>query len=88
MIYKSSSSALINAVNYLNFRSGGSKLETLHASLLKIALCHCNFSKNFTISANSDIGKSILIAASDEKFISKIFLNGSFSKTPAKIHLR
>ena len=36
---------------------------------------------------NSDFEKSIKMAASGDNFILKIFLNGSLSKTAAKIYL-
>ena len=65
-----------------NFCSSGSKLENVHASLLKIALRHSNFSKNFTIS-----GEQQMMAVSDGNFFSEILLNGCFSKTAAKIYL-
>ena len=56
MIYKSNCSAFITAVmKYLNFHSSGSKLESVTCKFtqiyMQIALRHCSFSKNFTISA-------------------------------------
>ena len=52
VFHKSSCSALIKAVmKHLNLISSGSKLKALHASLLRIALRHSYFLKNFTISA-------------------------------------
>ena len=76
MIYESSCSALINAVmKDLNFHNSGSNLESVHASFLKVALHHSNFSNKVP---NSDIEKRILMAASDGNFISEIFLNWCF----------
>ena len=59
VIYKSSCSALVNAVmKYLNFHTSGLKLEReLHSILLKVALHHSNFSNNFTIRAKQRYGK-------------------------------
>ena len=52
VVYMSSCSAFINAVmKYLNSAAVVQSSRTLHAHLLKIALLHCNFSKNFTITA-------------------------------------
>ena len=43
---------------------------------------------NFSMKVqNSDIKKYIKIAASRDKFLLEIFLNGCFSKTAAKIYL-
>ena len=82
MIYKSNCSALINAVmKYLNFRSSGSKLESVLHSVTVI------FQRISLEGLNSDTEKCFLMAASDGNFILEIFLNGCFSKTATKIYL-
>ena len=67
--------------NIYTFAAMVQSWSAFHANLLKIALCHRYLSKNFSIE------KCIFMAASEDNFISKIFLNGCFSRTPANIYL-
>ena len=57
---RSCCSALINAVVKYLSRSSGSKLGVLHGNLLKIALRHRYFSKNFTAVAKQRYWKMYL----------------------------
>ena len=59
--------------------------EALHANLLKIVLPTGIFQRISPQVQNSNIEKGILMAASENNFILKIFLNGCFSWTAAKI---
>ena len=74
-------SALINAVMKYDFSAAVvQSWRVLHRNLLKIALHHSCFSKNFSELQNSDIEKCLLMAASEDEFILEIFLHGCFSK--------
>ena len=82
VFYKSSCSSLINTVmKYLNFRSNGSKLESVIWKFTK------NRTPSQVFSKNSYIENCLSMAASEEKIIMEIFLNGCFSKTAAKTYL-
>ena len=86
--YKSSCSALINAVmKYLNFHSSGSELKSrFYSGLLKIALHHKIFSENFTISAKQWYWKVHPDGCFWWQLIPEIFLNDSFSETAVEIY--
>ena len=86
VIYKSSCSAIINAVmKYLNFRSSGSKLESVTCKFTKICTPSQYFFKEFHYNCRTVV-LNILMAASEDNIIFEILLNGCFSKIAAKIY--
>ena len=68
-----------HVMKYLNFRSSGSKLESITWKFTKNRNSSQVFFKEFRY--------NILMAASGNNFILEIFLNGCFSKTTAKMYL-
>ena len=76
-------------MKYLNFRSSGSKLESIKWKFTE----NHSFSKSFRTEQrywkkvqNRDIEKCILMVSPKDNFILGISLNGCFSKTAAKIY--
>ena len=72
MFYKSSRATLINAVmRYVNIRSNVSKLEIITSNFTKSRTPSEVVWKNFIYLQNSNIEKSIKMAASGDNFFSK-----------------
>ena len=85
---KSCCSALINAVMKYSFSTAVVQSWTsLQANLLKIALHHRYFSKNFTTGAEQRYWKMHLDAASEDEFILETFIYGCSSKAAANIFI-
>ena len=80
---------LINAVmKYLNFRNSASKLETITCKFTKSHTLSEVFFEEFHYKRRTGILKNAFkLTASGDNCIFKIFLNGCFSKTAAKIYL-
>ena len=77
-----STSSLINAIiKYLNFPSSCSNLESTTCKVSKN--CLYSVTKISLQVQGSNIEKCTLMAASDDNFISQIFLNGCFPRTAA-----
>ena len=84
---RSCCSASFNAVMKHSFSAAVvQSWKVLHGNLLKTALHHRYFSKNFTTVSDSDIEKCICMAVSEDEFILETFLHGCFSKTAAGVY--